>query len=51
MIASMFLAWGVILFLGWIVCWVSDRIEARENEQEGNGKLTPADPWEWTWHD
>lgn len=48
--ATLALAWGVILFAGWIVCAVADWLERRD-EQRGNGQRTPTDPWEWTWYD
>lgn len=48
MIATLLLAWGAILLVAWAVCWIADR---GQDEPTGNGRRTPEDPWEWTWHD
>lgn len=51
MIAALALITAVVFGFGSLVCWIADMPFMLDQEPEGNGRLTPEDPWEWTWHD
>lgn len=50
-IAALALITAVVFGFGSLVCWIADMPFMLDQEPEGNGRLTPEDPWEWTWHD